>query len=304
MNPYAMPSSIDTLNQRFGAPGRIVFRTDASGLPVAVLAGPSGTCELSLYGAHVLNYRPLGHAPVLFVSAQSRFERGQPIRGGIPVCWPWFGPAPDPTRPLHGFARIMDWEVQASEYAADSSEITLALRDSDDTRRLWPHAFNLALRVRLEQSLTLELTTLNRGDAPFTFSQAFHPYFRIRQIMDVTVHGLDGAPYRDRLTRQAGRQQGLLNVRGETDRIYAPPAPRCALHDPGIGRTLAAVYAGAKRLVVWNPWIDKARALPDFGDDEYTRMLCLEPANTDGDEITLPPGARHTLSLAIQATLA
>jgi glucose-6-phosphate 1-epimerase len=290
-----------TPTSRFAAPGRIAFREGDGGFPVAVLACRFGTCEISLYGAHVLSYRPTGHAPVLFISGQSRFERGQPIRGGVPVCWPWFGPAADPALPLHGFARILDWEVAATEYTADTTQITLALDASDATRRFWPFAFTLIMRVTLGQCLTLELTAHNRDTRPFTFSQAFHPYFLVRQIMDVTVRGLDRAPFLDRLTRQTHTQDGPLNIRAETDRIYIPQHPQCALHDPGIGRAVALVYGGASRLVVWNPWIDKARAMPDFGDDEYTRMICLEPANTDGGEITLPPGGSHALSLAIQS---
>lgn len=294
---------INTLNQRFGAPGRIVFRTGACGLPVVAVACRFGACEIALYGAHVLSYRPLGHLPVLFMSEHARFERGQPIRGGIPVCWPWFGPADDAELPQHGFARIMPWIVHSTEYTADSSEITLTLCDTDDTRRFWPYAFNLSMRLRIGPSLNLELTTQNRDARPFTLTQALHPYLRVRQIMDVSIRGLDGATYHDMLTGQSGVQQGLVNIRGETDRIFAPLSPQCVLNDPGISRTLAVVSTGANRLVVWNPWIDKARTLPDFGDDEYTRMLCIEPANTDNDAVTLRPDETHTLSLALQAVL-
>ncbi|MDD4016367.1 MAG: D-hexose-6-phosphate mutarotase [Kiritimatiellae bacterium] len=297
------PTDINVLNRRFGAPGRIAFRTDKMGAPILALVNRYGSCELSLYGGHVLDYRPIGHVPVLFMSKKSLFEPGKPIRGGIPVCWPWFGSASEKTLPLHGFARIMPWDLHSTEYSSDVTEARLSLSASEATRRFWPHAFELTLRVWLDQRLNLALTTVNRDAHPITFTQAFHPYFRIRQIMDVNVRGLDQAPYRDLLTNQTGTQTGVLNIRAETDRVYTPPAPECVLHDPGIGRALALAYTGAKRLVVWNPWIDKARAMPDFGDDEYTGMICLEPANTDGDEVTLEPGARHTLSLALQASL-
>ena len=296
-------SDIDTLNKRFGTPGRIAFRTGETGAPTAVLVNTYGSCEVSLYGAHVLSYRPTGHMPVLFVSQNSLFEPGKPIRGGIPICWPWFGPNPDPSLPLHGFARILPWSLQATEYTAESTELRLTLSDSEQTRRYWPFAFDLCLRVWLDQRLNLALTTFNRDTRPFTLTQAFHPYLRVRQIMDATVRGLDQAPYLDRLTRQRSTQEGALNIRAETDRIYTPPAPECVLHDPGIGRAVAMAFTGTPELVVWNPWIDKARAMPDFGDDEYTRMICLEPANTAEQPLTLEPGARHTLAFALQATL-
>lgn len=294
---------IEILNQRFGAPGRIAFRTGEAGLPIVALVNQHGTCEVSLYGGHVLGYRPTGHVPVLFLSKQSAYEPGKPIRGGIPICWPWFGPNPDKTLPLHGFARILQWDLQATEYSADVTELRLTLSDSEQTRRYWPFAFELTLRVWLDQRLNIALTTVNRDTQAFTFTQAFHPYFRVRQIADVTVRGLDASSYTDRLTGQAATQQGVLAIRSETDRVYTPAATECVLHDPGVGRAIALAYTGADRLVVWNPWIDKARAMPDFGDDEYTRMLCIEPANTADCAVTLAPDEKHTLSLAVQATL-
>lgn len=294
---------INALNKRFGAPGRIVFRNDETGLPVVALANQYGTCELSLYGGHVLNYRPTGHMPVLFMSKQSLFQTGKPIRGGIPVCWPWFGPHPaDPAQPLHGFARTTTWGLVTTEYSANVTEICLALADTEETRGLWPHRFELTLRVRLDENLNLELTTLNRDHQPLTFTQAFHPYLRVRHISDITVDGLDNALYLNRLNQHHATQTGKLNIRAETDRVYTPHTPECHLHDPGIGRNITLVFAGTKQLVVWNPWIDKARAMPDFADDDYTRMICLEPANTGDGAVTLLPGEKHALSFTLQAT--
>lgn len=294
---------IPILNQRFGAPGRIAFRAGEAGLPIIVLVNAYGTCELSLYGGQVLSYRPTGHVPVLFTSKAAVYEPGKPIRGGIPVCWPWFGPSVDKAQPLHGFARLMQWGLQATEYSSDVTEVRLTLSDSELTRRIWPYAFELTLRVWLDQRLNLALTTVNRDARPFTLTQAFHPYFRVRQITDTTVRGLDKAPYTDLLTGQTGEQEGTLDIRSETDRVYLPAAPECVLHDSGLGRAVAVAFTGTRRLVVWNPWIDKARAMSDFGDDEYLLMLCLEPANTAADAVTLDPGSQHTLSCALQATL-
>jgi glucose-6-phosphate 1-epimerase len=296
---------IALLNQRFGAPGRIAFRTAETGLPVVSLANRYGTCEVSLYGGHVLQYRPTGHAPALFLSKCALFEPGKPIRGGIPICWPWFGPNPDDTsKPLHGFARILQWGLSATEYTNDVTELRLSLEDSERTRRFWPFGFSLSLRIWLDQRLNLELTTTNRDTRPFAFTQAFHPYFLVRDIMSVTVHGLDKAAFTDLLTRQTGTHEGPLLIRSETDRIFTPVQPACALHDAGLGRALALSFSGTPQMVVWNPWVNKSRAMPDFGDDEYLRMLCLEPANGANSSVTLDPGEQHTLTLAIQASLA
>lgn len=294
---------IPILNQRFGAPGRIAFRTGEAGLPIIALVNTYGTCELSLYGGQVLSYRPMGHVPVLFTSKAAVYEPGKPIRGGIPICWPWFGPSIERALPPHGFARLMQWGLQATEYSSDATEVRLMLSDSELSRRFWPYVFELTLRVWLDQRLNLELTTVNRDTRPFTLTQAFHPYFRVRQIADITVRGLDHAPYTDFLNGHANVQDGMLNIRSETDRVYEPAAPECVLHDPGIGRAIALAFTGTRTLVVWNPWIDKARAMADFGDDEYLSMLCLEPANTADNAVTLEPGSQHTLSLAVQATL-
>ena len=296
---------IAILNQRFGTPGRIAFRAGEAGLPIAALVNKAGSCEVSLYGGHVLGYRPTGHGPVLFLSKHSLFEPGKPIRGGVPICWPWFGPHPDDkAQPVHGFARLNQWELRATEYTSETTELRLALTDSELTRRVWPYAFELTLRVWLDDKLNLELTTENRDARPFTFTQGFHPYFLVRDIAAVAVHGLANAPFVNRLTGEHGRQEGALVIGAETDRLYTPPEPRCALLDAGLKRTLALAFSGTDKMVVWNPWIEKARAMKDFGDDEYTRMLCLEPANAGEAAVTLAPGQRHALTLSVQATLA
>jgi len=297
-------SDIAVLNRRFGALGRVAIRSGEAGFPVVSLVNRAGACEVSLYGGHVLGYRPMGHGPVLFVSQRSLFESGKPIRGGIPICWPWFGPNPgDKTLPIHGFARINHWELLATEYTDAVTEMRLSLADSDLTRHLWPYAFGLSLRIWLDDKLNLALTTENRDTRPFAITQGFHPYFRVRDIANASVHGLEGAPFLDRLTGRGGVQDGPLVVGAETERLYTPTEPRCALLDAGLKRMIALAFSGTDKLVAWNPWIDKARAMADFGDDEYARMLCLEPVNAGSAAVTLAPGERQTLTLSIQATL-
>ena len=290
---------IAILNKRFGAAGRIAFRAGEAGLPIAALANRYGACEVSLYGGHVLSYRPTGHGPVLFLSKKSLFEPGKAIRGGIPLCWPWFGPGADASLPTHGFARLHQWDLRATEYSDDATELRLSLVDSELTRRSWPFAFELNLHVKLDQRLSLELTTVNRDTKPFAVSKAFHPYFLVRDIRDVTVLGLDQAPFVDRLSGRTDKQEGPLTIRAETDRIYTPSATECVLHDAGLGRAIALVFAGTRNLVVWNPWIDKTASFNDMAPDGWQRMLCIETANVMEDIITLAPGASHTLGVSI-----
>jgi glucose-6-phosphate 1-epimerase len=297
-----MSDTIKDLNLRYGASDRIAFREGKGGFINAVLACSFGTCEVSLYGGHVLSYRPTGHGPVLFVSASSEFVRGKPIRGGIPVCWPWFGKRAE-GGPTHGFARISDWTVVATSYTSDYTELTLGLKDSPETRALWPHTFELRLDIRLGDSLRLMLTSGNTDKETVRLSQAFHPYFRVMRIEDVEVDGLDGAACDDRVTGEKSMQRGPLSIGCEVDRIYHPSANGATIHDKALGRNITETFKGTKTLVVWNPWIAKSRAMADFGDDEYKSMLCVEPVCTADTSFTLEPGKTQSLTMNIQALI-
>lgn len=293
------------LNKRFGANGRLAFRAGAGGLPVAALAGPQGSCEVSLYGAQVLGYKPLGHAPVLFVSRKSYFENGKPIRGGIPVCWPWFGShAQGKNRPPHGFARLQVWTLLTAEYSAQMTDIKLGLCDNEFTRALWPHPFELTLRVILDNALRVELTTRNRGKTAVTIAEALHTYLLVRDVTHTSVSGLDGVCYYDSLTGQEhAAQHGAVHIHGETDRIYHDTSPECRVDDTGLGRQIAVAKRNSHATVVWNPWIEKSKHMPDFGDHEYLQMLCVETANVRQSTLTLPPGEEHTMALSLRAEL-
>lgn len=293
------------LNARFGAAGRIVVRTGSHGFPIVALAGPHGSCEVSLYGAQVLSYRPVGHAPVLFVSRKAVYQPGKPIRGGIPVCWPWFGPHPkEKSQPAHGFARLLPWVLLTAEYNAQITDIKLGLHDNEQTRAWWPHAFDLTLRVVLDNSLRVELMTRNRDKAPVTITEALHTYLLVRDISRVSVLGLEGTSYVDSLTgREHAGQKGALYVQAETDRVYHDSAEECRVDDRGLGRQLVVRKRGSHSTVVWNPWVEKAHRLTDFGDDEYTRTVCVETANAAQAAVSLPPGEEHVMALNLRADL-
>lgn len=300
MDTSSRTDSVPLLTRRFGAPGRIAFREGRGGFPVAVLASRFGVCEVSLYGGQVLSYRPAGHSPVLFLSRAARFEAGRPVRGGIPLCWPWFGAAPE-TGPSHGFARTSMWTAVATTYSNDSTELTLGLKDSPETRALWPFPFELKLVVTLGDCLRLALTTGNTGDRPMPVTQSFHPYLLVRDIRRTTVGRIEGARCRDFLTGREFVQEGPLAFSGETDLLVHPPANGCVAFDEGLGRTIAITFRGTRTLVLWNPWEEKAKRLEDLGDDEYRRLLCIEPVNTRDTAVEIPPGKTAALSLAIQA---
>ena len=295
---------IQILNQRFGAPGRIAFRTDENGLPVVSLINTYGAAEVSLYGAHVLAYRPVGFAPVLFLSKRSAFEPGKPIRGGIPVCWPWFGPHPtEPARDKHGFARLLQWDLDATEYTGETTTLRLSLKDSEFTRRIWDYGFSLKLSITLDHALNLELTTENTDTKSFSISKAFHPYFQVGDINMTHIYGLDQAACLDLLTRKESTQVGVLDIQSQVDRTYKPEKNEAAIRDDKLKRATLITFSGTRNLVVWNPWIDLAKALPDLDDSEYQRFVCVEPANVRETAVDLEPGERHTLKMSIQAQL-
>ncbi|HMQ33855.1 MAG TPA: D-hexose-6-phosphate mutarotase [Chloroflexaceae bacterium] len=293
--------ALAALNDRFGLAGKLAFVAGPSGLPHARIASGDYGAEVALQGAHVLAYGRRGEPPVLWTSRLAVFAPGKAVRGGVPVCWPWFGPHPsDPGKPAHGFARVSMWSVAASADGGDAVALTLGLRDDGATRALWPHPFALELSVRVGARLELALTATNTGDAPVTLGGALHSYFGVGAVTEARIMGLEGARYLDQLTGEFHAQQGPVTVAGEVDRIYEDAGPACTIVAPALGRAVRVAKSGSATTVVWNPWVEKARSLADLGDEEYHEMLCVETANAGADTVTLAPGARHTLGATIE----
>jgi glucose-6-phosphate 1-epimerase len=284
------------------APSGLTFTALPGGLTAAVIAADHATARVALQGGQVLAFQPRGQRPVLFVSRHSHYAEGRAIRGGIPVCWPWFGPHPaDPTRPAHGFARTALWSVRASEMIpAGTTRLRLGLTDSDATRRLWPHRFELELTVTVGPVLDVALRIRNPGPAAFTCTGALHSYLRVSDIGRVTVGGLEGGAYLDTVAGHARAEQaGPVTIAGETDRIYLDTTADCLVADAGWGRVIRLAKRGSRTTVVWNPWTARARQLPDLGDEEYRQMLCVETANAAGDQVTVPAGGEHELATTL-----
>lgn len=294
--------SIAALNERLGLPGRLRFAAGPGGMPHALLSAGPHRAEVALQGAHVLAYGREGEPPLLWVSRLAVFAPGKAVRGGIPVCWPWFGPHPsDPGKPAHGFARVSMWSAAASADRGDAVALTLRLSDDEATRALWPHPYSLELTVSCGPALTVELVAANPGPGPAVVGGALHSYFTVGDVTRASIIGLEGAAYLDQLTGQTHTQPGPVTIAGEVDRIYGDAAPECTIIDPALGRAITVAKAGSATTVVWNPWVDKAQRLADFGDDEYTGMLCVETANAGEDRVTLEPGGSHTLRATIAA---
>lgn len=267
---------------------------------------------VSEQGAQVLSYRQGDATPIIWLSENANYEAGQPVRGGVPVCWPWFGDLkrnPDQVQdayqgdhpaPAHGLVRSIDWTLVRQDCDADSASLTLTCNEGHALPG-WPHPVHLSLHIRLDsKGLHLSLTSHNLGDAPVALSQALHSYFAVSDIRQVAVEGLDGCPYIETMDNWQRRlQQADLTFEGETDRIYLDIPSTLSIRDVGFKRRIRLDTQGSRAAVLWNPWIDKAGRLSQFADDAWQRMLCIETANVMDDLVILKPHASHTLSVSI-----
>ena len=290
-----MHANLHELNKHFGIEDVLRFSAGEGGLWHAAVTTDQCIGELYRHGAHVTRWRPAGHDEVLWMSARSNYLYDQPIRGGVPICFPWFGGHKPPGHeqgPSHGYARIITWEY--TDVCRDAQGLTLTLRTAIEP-------FALQYRVSFADTLTMELGVTNTGNAPASFEAALHTYFVISQIKQVQVHGLENTPYIDtvgggeRAMRQDDRP---ITFSAETDRTYASAAP-VRIVDPGLSRTITVAKTGSNSTVVWNPWSNKAKAMPDFGDEEWPGMLCVETANVRPNDIEILPGETHTMQAVI-----
>ncbi len=291
--------SPDELNRQFGIDGVLRFDALESGLVMAHVNGSLASASLCLQGAQLCHWRPReADEDLLWLSEGAVFEPGAAIRGGIPICWPWFGDHPDDdTLPAHGFARNTPWRVQATELL-DSGVVRLALTlpVTDSTRSMWPGEVSLQCIVNIGDKLAIELVTRNHGEVPVRISQALHSYFRVGDIGNVVLHGLAGTEYLDKLDGFARkRQQGPVLFDGEVDRIYLDTVTDCVIEDRAGRRKIVIIKCGSHSTVVWNPWRDTAVKMADMNDDGYRSMLCVESANVADDTVTIEAGKSHHL---------
>lgn len=296
----------DKFNQKCPSDGTIIFEPGPGGLPLARIANSNCAALVSIYGAHVMSYIPHGFDDVLWLSSQSFYDEGKPIRGGIPVCWPWFGAHPsDSSKSAHGFARNSMWELVSAKTDEGCSEIVLELSDDDQTRFLWPHSFKLRAVIRAGAKLEVALTTQNTSMDPFTITQALHTYFSISEISNIEVKGFENVKYIDTLKPvnfPMQTQQGPLTFAAETDLVYVDTKGSYEIEDPGYKRKIKIEKTGSASAVAWNPWVDKSKRMRDFGDEEYHSMVCVEVTNAHGDKRSIAPGASHTVSTVITAS--
>jgi glucose-6-phosphate 1-epimerase len=292
--------------RRLEIPGIAVFEPGEGDLTRLTIRSSLAEAHIYLHGAHVTHFQPRDKAPVLFLSQRSLFAVDKPIRGGVPVIFPWFAARTGhPESPAHGVVRTAEWQVESLTEDGDGGVTAAFLFAADDrTRALWPHDFKLSYRIAVGRTLTLTLEVENTSTESFTFEDALHTYFAVGDVHQTSVSGLENAQYVDKADNLQRKTQGPEPIRftQETDRVFENSRKNCIVDDPSQHRRITVEKSGSQTTVVWNPWSAKAAALADFGDDEWPHMLCIETANAGANAITLAPGKTHTTRAIISVS--
>jgi glucose-6-phosphate 1-epimerase len=290
------------LNDQFGIPGVLTFE-DHEDLTRFQVTTPACTATVYLHGAHLTHWRPAGEKPVLFLSERSEFVEGKPIRGGIPLCFPWFGPRTDgKAGPSHGFARTQPWEIAFAALSGDNVHVTLTLGPTDLSRSLGFGEFRVAYELILGAKLGLRFTVANTAETPLVFEEALHTYFAMDDVRKTAFAGLESSLYLDKTDAAKEKESPATaeTLDRWTDRVYPDNVASVAILDGE--RTITVDKSNSATTVVWNPWTEGSKSIGDLAPDAWPRFLCVETANTGVDKITLPPQQAHTLQAEISVT--
>ncbi len=249
-------------------------------------------------GAHLYYWKPLTQQEsVLFCSEQALFDKGKAIRGGVPICWPWFGPKEGKTQ--HGFARIAEWKLIHNTLRGNIRKVLFTLESSAETKLIFPFDFEVSFNIlESETYLKLTLTTKNNDEIPFPISPALHSYFAVGDIDKVKIEGFQNATYIDKVDNGIAKLQheDFLKINQETDRIYLSSDTN-KIFDYSLNRIINIKH-NSTAIVVWNPWQEKCRDIGDMADEEYMKFVCIESAIMPEPYVLLP-GETHTLEQII-----
>jgi glucose-6-phosphate 1-epimerase len=279
-------------------PDCITLEEPTPGYPVYVIRHAAVTARVAVNGAHVMEWTPTGQTnPVLYMSPDAVLQNGKPIRGGIPLCWPWFGPhLSDPAMPAHGIARILPWELLRADELGSQVAMLFRLQSNDETRAFWPHDFTCHLGISFGAKLEVSLMTQNTGREAMVITEALHTYLSVGDISKVTVSGLNGARFLDTVGTSEMREGEAADITfdREVDRQYVSPSG-VVVDDPTWDRKLTINKLGSGTTVVWNPWIEKSKRLADLPDEAYHGFLCVEASNAGESAVRISPGGQHVI---------
>jgi len=297
-----------SLQEKFDLPGVLRFEQSAAGLTFLQITLPSAQATLCTQGAHLMQWQPTGHDPVLYLSERAQYAQGKAIRGGIPVIFPWFGDRHDGfSGPAHGFARTSEWDLAFVALTGSNEEpelhLDFTLAPSKISRSLGFDNFRAGCRFTIGRELRIDFSVVNStlNDRPLTIEQALHTYFAVGDVHAILIDGLGGATYIDKVDGGARRTQspGPLRLTGRTDRPYLNTDTTCVLHDPAGKRNITISKHGSLSTVVWNPWQELTATMADMQPDDWLRMVCIETANVADNALLLQPGEAHTIRVTI-----
>ena len=292
-------TTLTELNAQFSMPGHVHCHEDASGLIEVRISNSLGDAIIALQGGHLTHFCPKGQAPLIWLSERAKFAPAKAIRGGVPVCWPWFGPhASDAKLPAHGVARTALWQVRETRALADGQTfVRLGLPETPAARALWSHPVGVELEVTVGSTLQLTLVTRNTGADAIVVGEALHTYFAISDVAQIRINGLDGCEFLDKVDQGLRKtQQGPIQIEREVDRVYLNTSADCLIEDASMKRRIRIASQGARSTVVWNPWVEKASKMDDMAPDGYRRMVCVETCNAAENVVTVAPGATHRMT--------
>jgi len=259
--------------------------------PCIVVTNQHASAKIALHGAHVIDFTPADEKPVIFTSADAVYKEGKAIRGGIPVCWPWFNAHPsDASLPAHGFARIAFWQLFRSFHDEEKTTLVFTFSKGD---------LHAELTIEIGKELSLVLKTINTGDSTEIIGGALHTYFTISNIADISITGLEDTDFHDSLTGLAGKDAEAIQIDAEFDRVYKNTRQTVVLKDAQWNREIQIEKTGSNSTVVWNPWIEKSATMGDLGNEEYQEFVCIETANALEDVYRISPGGAHVMTAKI-----
>jgi glucose-6-phosphate 1-epimerase len=294
-------SVVEELDRSFGIPGVARVCEGNDGLLRVQINGSQVEGEIYLHGAQVTSWKPAGSDEVLFVSKKSRWQEGQAIRGGIPICFPWFrAKVDDPKAPAHGFVRTKSWQLESIVEDESGVAVSMSTESDEHTRRWWPADFRLVYRIVLGSELSLELTCTNTGETDLRFEEALHTYNRISDVANVRLQGLDAVEFLDNIdSNKAKIHNGEVTISSATDSAFISTQSDVDLIDPQLSRHIRLKKTNSLTTVVWNPWREGAAHLGDLGDGEWTQFLCVEASNVLDASVTLTPGEKHKMTAVL-----
>lgn len=292
---------LQALQEQFGGHPHIRFEALDSGLILIHVDQPQATATLCLQGGQILEWHPRSqHSPVLWRTELKEFAKDRPIRAGVPICWPWFGPHPTlKLAPSHGYARVSCWELnEISKAPNGETVICMTMCDAPAACEHYALSAALSIRIAIGETLSLSLSTTNMENQAITMTEALHAYFYVSDIRQVSIQGLNGCEYVDLIDQNAVKSQsGPVTFAGETGRVYVNTQKDCLIVDRELGRSILVEKSGSQSTVVWNPWAVTASKMDDLGPTGWQTMVCLESANAFKNAVMLGAGETHTLSV-------